>query len=194
MKVEIIGYFLWELFISIVAMYLHFRRYEDIYSLLTHSYLFRTPYSNDIENYGEFYYFARVIEGQCKPKSDSPDLLTLQGDILVHREHKPVITEKTLSDADLLLHHLYPFYFPGGGYWFPILYIYSKGALDIWSKLQSRSHCDKIMSLLEINSIEELTDKISKNPYGREMKYERTWEGAPWITNNIDVDKIGKNR
>lgn len=194
-KHEVIEFFLWDLFISFVALLLYYEKLNTLHNILTHTFFIK-KYGGACEpnNYSVFNCYLNVLEGECKPKSDNPRLFTLQGDIEVRREHDPILTKRNLTSADILLFQFYPMYYGDRKFWFPRTYVYHDGLIDFWAKLQSKKYCENIIKMTEVKDIDELKAKISKCPYDERMAYSNSFDAAPWITQSIDVGKIGQYR
>lgn len=195
--IDVIGFFIWELFISFVSLLFHYKKYEQLHDVLTHTFFIKQNRNWDCRpcDYSEFDYYSQILEEKCKPQSDNPRLITLHGDMLINRVHEPILTKTNLTNADLLLFHLYPMYHESKSWWFPKTYIYQCGPLELWSKIQSRGFCTEVMKLVEVDTIEELKNKISSNPYGDgRMRHNSYFRCAEWITNYVDINKIGIHR
>ena len=64
------------------------------------------------------------------------------------------------------------------------------GNQQIWSKMVSSRHCQLLLPLFGINTIEQLKDMVSRNVPDRGVKYNGTYMFAPVITWSISLDKI----
>lgn len=195
---EAYDFLLWELFISITALCLHYEAYSELYEILTHTYfLTNRLYTTQSEahNYTEFWTYLETIEDVCKPKAKISDQSTLRGEILVSREKKPILTKGSISNADLVLYQLYPFLDLNQSswkdYWYPTTYVYQNRPQRIWQKLRSRQYCERIMPLFGVNSLEDLKEKLSRPIPYKDMGYTETYKIAPPILASIKLDEIG---
>lgn len=193
---EVAGYFTWELLICITALLVHYKKYEELHSILTHTFFLRRQIYPEFEpcDYSKLCFYSQKLEEYRKSKNQFDRLFTLQGEMLTLREHEPIITKANIINSDLLLYHLYPMYYGNNSYWFPVTYTYYKGQMEFWTKLQSGQYCMDIMKLIEADTIDELKNKISTCPYPNKMRYSNYHFEAPWITKYIDVNEIGKFR
>jgi len=192
---EIYDFFIWETFICTTAVMIHYERFSELHQILIHTYFLRRNYLDATliaNNFVAFRRNLRVIESVCKPKSKNPNLFTLAGDILLMREKKPMITERLLVDADIVLCQLsYVFNLHKNGfYWFPHLCCYYEGSQEIWVKLESKEYCYKIMPLFGVSTIDSLKEKIKCCVFDKPVRYEMLCEYAPVILNNIEFEKI----
>ncbi len=194
---EIYDFMIWEFFISLTVICLHYEKYKELYEILTHTYFLRNSNLNDeIEayNYTKFRAYMKTIEYICKPICDRPNLFTLTGDILVKRERKPILTKESISNADIVLYQMYPILSPGGigyGGWFPTSYIYHSGNQNMWKKMKSKQFCKKILPLFGVESIELLKESIIKGQPEKHANYPHSFESAPVILDSINEEDIG---
>lgn len=196
-KAEFHEFFLWELYICITATLLHYERFKELNKILNHTYYLReSPFSEKVKafNFSKFRTYPQTIEEVCKPKSEQPRLHTLAGEMLLKREKKPIITRVSLATSDVVLFQLFQVFDlvdNGWDFWFPTVYYAVDIPQAIWSKLQSRSYCKKIMPLFGVSTIDELKEKISKCKVDREIRYSGSFEAAPSILSSIKLDEIG---
>lgn len=190
-------FLIWELFIVLTAVCLHYEKYSELYRILTYTYFLKENYFGDsltASNYTKFRAYCRTVETSCKQNCYNPHLFTLMGDILINREKKPILTKETLSNADLVLYQLYPLFdlkTNGNGAWFPLTYVYYNKKQEIWQKMKSRQHCEKIKLLFGVSSIGELKDKVAKSLVEKGMKYSEYFESPLSISSNIRSEEVG---
>ena len=195
---ELQNFIIWELYITTVAILLHYERFREIHGILTHTYFIRRDYSNNYvyaTNYFDFQSPFSIIETQCKPKSENPNLYTLAGDILIRRERKPILTKQTISNADIVLYQIGTL-LPNNNssnrnYWFPRTYIYHEYQQPLWQKLKSKAYCIKIAPLFGVSTVEELKETIKNSTVDHSMKYNSVWDCAPSILTSINFEEIG---
>ncbi len=193
---EFYDFVVWELLICTVAVLIHYERFMDLHKVLTHTYFLRESFSSNHMkeyNYTKFYSYCQTIENVCKPKCFNPKLYTLAGEMLVHREKKPIITKETLSNADIVLYQLFQSYNLGSegyNYWFPLSYIYCSTNQTLWYKMKSKVYCEKIMPLFGITTVSELKEIVQKCKADRDMRHNGAFQVAPTIMNYIKPDDI----
>jgi hypothetical protein len=190
---------IWEMFIGTTAIFLHYEKYLFLNNLLQRTYfLWENALGNSLtpDTFTRFRPTHRYIDDHIKPKSETPNLFTLAGDMAVKREKIPLITQITLSNADLVLYQLSSvFDFPSQIHWrwFPILYVYwgEYCKQPLWSKLVSNNYCQKLFPLFGVDNIDQLKALVEKSKPDRDMCYSRSFYSAPSIQQSIELDNIG---
>lgn len=195
---EFYDYVLWEIFICTISVLLHYEKFKEIYTILTHSYFINISQNNDNKEFKNFIFmrkYFKFLEIKCKPKNENPRLFTLAGNILVKREKKPIITRESLSNADIILYQFSEIVElsnnPMGYIWFPVTYIYHKYKQDFWIRLKSKKYCNKILPLFGVNNINELKKIINITSDRQGVGYSNFFNDAPTILRSIKIDEIG---
>ncbi len=199
---ETYRFFFWDIFICSAALLIEYERYADLRRMLNRTYFLRNLIgtNNDPRPYtfSEFRYHCRYLEECIKPKK-YPQRVSLQADILVKREYGVVITNRNLVVADLVLAHLAMLYgrTECGYSWFPSLSCYASyaGYGLPWDRLTSKSYCEKLYPLFDVDSMEpfkakicEMADLWAESGVGRYMY--GGW-GIPGIVSQEELAKIG---
>jgi len=192
-NLEFYYYFIWESFICTIVILLHYEKYGEINKILVRTY-FLNDRSGDENafNFDEFHQYFHFIEDICKPKFANPRLHSLAGDIAVKREKKPIITKETLTNADLFLYQM-SCAFDYSRKWFPALHVYRSEykRQAIWTRLQSKKHCEKLFPLFGITSLTELKKMISNCVQDNQFRYSMMSGVAPNILTSIKLEEIG---
>ena len=190
---EFYDFFIWEAFVSMVAVLFSFEKYQELNSILTHTYFLKNTYYEysaiEDSNYCKFGKYMRMIEEFFKPMSKSQTLYTLSGDMLINRAKKPILTESALAQADTLLYQLSVF-FNFDKCWFPTLYIYFKEEEAMWRRLVSRKYCQKILPLFGVSTIEEFKEKVSVCVTDTKISHARGRTCAANILSYINLEEI----
>ena len=192
-NLEVGYFFVWEALICVTALLLHYERYKDLNAILTRTYfLDATNGTQAASLFSSFYSESKLIECKCKPESDTKNLYTLAGEIVVKRVKKPIITEKSVAEADLVLYQMACALGTGGWVWFPKLYCYRNrySTQTIWSKMLSKRHCEKLYPLFGVTSIEGLKELVGKCAFDRNYRHRGSFDAAPNILNSINVEEI----
>ena len=193
-------FLIWEMYICSTAVLLHYKNYQDLHNMLNRTYFLRENPINPNKQPFSFTKFRLLlncyIEENIKPNSKTPDLFTLAGDIIVKRAKKPIITQSTMANADLILYQLSCIYdFAEDLYhqkWFPALYPYwGIGKQEIWGRMVSQKHCQKLFPLFGVTQTRNLIEQIKKSENDRDMRYSGSYSVAYPIIHSIELDKIG---
>lgn len=190
-------FFVWELFICITATLLYYEKYAELHLVLMSTYFLKKDQNDSLTAcyYSRFRRTCNTIERICKPKCTNPALFTLQADILVHRERKPILTVDSITNADLLLYQLYSIIIKDGeNYhpWFPLTYVYREDKQDMWVRLRSQEYCKKLFPLFGVNTIEELKSQVAEsNKLSDKLRFHNCFETPMRIESSISIDNIG---
>jgi len=194
-------FMIWEMFVCTTAIMLHFESYVELRSML-----YRTYFLNDspvtknqkARTFVSFRVIPKYIDEVVKQKLKS-NLITFSGDMAVKREKLPIIKKHTIANADTVLYQLsevYDLLKDEYWLWFPKTYIYlgdsfMSGKQEIWSKMVSKRHCEKLFPLFEVSTIKQLTEAIQRNKPDREYGYRNGLSSsAPTITYSINLEDI----
>lgn len=195
-QMEYYSFFIWDNFICMTAVLLHYEKFAELYNILCRTYFLKVNFnSNNITptNYFSFRKYFSIIEEKYKPVSEDARLYTYVGNMLVNREKRPVITGESISRADVILFHLsiiYEYNDNGDyGIWFPTTYVYDKTSYFWWQKLVSKKYCEKIFPLFGVKSMEELKYAINKCYINNIKGYEGY--SLPGVLDSLELDTIG---
>jgi len=196
------GFFMiWELFIGTTAILLHHKCYKELNAILNRTYFLKENHYSDSEqpnNFIKFRPYLRCIEVTINQSRETRKF-TLAGDILSKREKLPVLTTRTIANADIVLYQLSDALDIKGGWgaWFPMLYVYFGGSRygakqDIWSKMVSKRHCESLFPLFGVHSIKELTIAVEKNraDANSRIRHSGSFDYAPIIQDSIVIQDI----
>lgn len=200
--IDIYKIHVWELFICVVAYLRYISAYRAIHTLLTYSYYLETSIYGGVkayDNYTGFQYRGHLIEEVYKPTTDDRNYYTLLGKtIYTQRENLPIYRKELLAETDLFLYQVCNAYDLVGDrnprlgiYWFPTLYVYTKGEALEWNRMKSRRFCRKLFPLFDVDSIEGLKEIISKCTFDGAVCYRMCYRAAPNILDYIKVEEIG---
>lgn len=194
---ELYDFMIWELFITTTAVLLHYGKYADINLLLTHTYFLKqNAFNSSLESHSFLYFrkYFHTIEEKCKPKSSEPKRYTMSGDMLIHRERKPILTKESISNADLFLYQMgriLKIEERNYDYWFPTTYVYHSQPQPMWQRLKSRAYCISLLPLFDAKNIDEMKSMIDAVEYDSKICYHYSFESAAVIKSNIKIDEIG---
>ena len=180
-------FLLWECFVCTVAYLWHYEHFQEINSILTHTFFLKSDV-NSYEgtkpmNFLAFRFSSEVLSSYSKHKQR----ISIVSDIIEKRPYEPILNKKSFAYADVLLTQL-SFALEineANWYWFALTYnnVGLYGFDGMWNKLQSRRYCERIMPLFGVKTVEELIDVIKKHPVEREYRYNNliyTIPSIPW--------------
>lgn len=194
-------FIVWEMFIGATAIMLHYESYDELRTMLYRTYfLNESPVTKNqrARTFVTFRVIPRYIDEVVKQKQQS-NLITFSGDMAVKREKLPLIRKQTIANADIVLYQLsevFDLLKDEQWLWFPKTYIYLGNGFmssrqEIWSKMVSKRHCEKLFPLFNVSTIKQLTEVIQRNKPDREMGYRNGFSScAPTITYSIKLEDI----
>lgn len=192
---DLVSFIQWELFLSIVSVYIYINNYEGLNGLLHRTYYMYDWYDKHSKN---SYNYQHIL-AECHSLNsyyESQKLgnkFSTMADALMNRTNTPILTKTRLISADMLLYHLYPFVATDNGYWFPLTYVYQTRDVELylpWSKLESKDQFNHVAPLLGGISLDEFKSKM-EYPYSFSMSYNGTFNHALWITDYISPGRVG---
>lgn len=192
-------FLIWDMFICTTACLLHYEKYSDIRDLVEHTYFLKSqPHSEEKpKSFTAFRPYLQSLENIIKRSHEEPRLFSLTADIAVKRERLPVISKKTIVEADVLLCQLSWIWAAdtskNSDTWFPMTYVYDERgqASQMWRKLVSRKYCQTTGPMYGASSIDELKEIAQRGHYTREIKHPGAWNTAPSIASTIEIAEIG---
>ena len=196
---EYYDFFRWESFIGTIAILLHHEKYEEVHSILNHTYfLSEYPLKNSRLipcKFSKFRKPLRTLEFDYQ-KINQTRYLSYSAQLLTEREKMPILTKQLFAETDLLLYQLSTIFLSDESEsisyfwkWFPSMYPYVKRK-DLWVRLQSKSFCEKVLPLFGVKTINDLKLVISKATYDNSIRLNGAWDAALNILSYISVDKI----
>lgn len=190
--------FIFETFLYLVAIGLKNQNYKFVENILYSTYFLkgRNNYNQEPKNYEDLYRSVDVINKYYN-ETFSKNFINPMADLLIksipegfHASH--------LVQADLLCYYIATL---NNKRWFPKTYIYDTSRnQEIYYKMVSLKHFEKVKILFEVNSIDEFKEKLVKlrardlehNNY--RSGYSRSFDRVIPIYEMIKVDEIGTKR
>lgn len=189
---EIVGFFIWELMLDYITLCVQKKRFTDMSEVVTQLY-----YVKDDGRYPDglidFNFIYRHFELLDKTRDEEEKrYLSFQSELLTHRGFSNIINTQTLSESDIILYHI-SILNQTERRWFPESYVYHKGReIEIWSRMESKRFCESILCLFDVESIDELRIKIIETKQPTMVMHKWAYQEAPWITESIIPENIGK--
>ena len=166
-------FFLWDIFLSTVAMMLFYEKYSALGNLLTKKFLSRRrqvmcDYYDEIE-------FPELREHMPILGSlDHQHNYYYVAKLLLDEERAPSVTRGSLTTADVILcqiSHCYG-YWEKFEVWYPdTLAFYSINSLmiDFWKDMKSLENCEKKLKIFRVQDVHNLRQVIENNQFNKEM-------------------------
>lgn len=189
-------FFIHEIFIYSVAIGLKNDNYKFIEELLYSCYFFQDEnvYKTEPQRFEKLYNYVDIIDQYYK-QTYSQNFFCPMADFIIKRVPE-FMTKDHIIDADLICYYvsvLEKFR------WFPITYVYrTSGRFELFDRLVSQRHFEKIKILFNVKTVKELQDKLienkenDKNP--ERMGYSNSFDRVIPIYNIINIEKIGTKR
>ncbi len=189
-------FFIHELFLYTIAVGLKNENYMFVEEILYSSYFFQDKhnYKTEPKRFDELYNYVKIFDEYYK-QTYSKNLFSPMADLVIKRIPDS-INEDNLIDADLLCYYVSVL---ENLRWFPITYVYrTSGRFDLFDRLISLRHFEKVKCLFGIQNLKELKEKLNeirendKNP--DRFGYSNSFNRVTPIYNLVDIDKIGTTR
>lgn len=190
-----------ELFIYIISICLINQNYLLISELLHIPYFFTNKYQKTTpQKFVEIREFPQIINEYYRKEFNK---LSGSAELMISNL-SPSIKKSYFIQADVLLHfidELFNYEVMSYKKWFPVTYFYKRNEniQDVFTKLISKKHFEKIKMIFDTEKIEELQEKLSSYKFLNEKDNKRNprfqnnpWDHVPWIYELINIDEIGK--
>jgi len=192
-----------EIIISIIALLYKYRKYAQIYNLITYSFLARDEWQESV-NFHTFFYSQKEREiynldvrlGHIKYGNKERYKLTGIGDYWSRNISFDFLTLQEFVNADILISNLNGILLHDR--WFAISYVYADGNIS-WTKDIANAMLKKSSFLrykplfgnLDETTLTEALKRDSK--YGYHFGYENCFDRIPMISELIDGKKLFDN-
>lgn len=193
-SVEHYKFMIWNCFVCSILYLLHYEKYTEIRTLLTHTYFLQEERYPERKlwpsSFISFKTYLDVLDGEY---GKNQNILSYMADIAMNFTKHPLVTPKNFCQTDIILCQLsfvlkHPRSF---GNWFPNTYVYAKETESIWIKLTSQKNCKKILPLFGTTNIEAMKALIKENHVPDSYKYDGTLTSVPSIPLKIHGYEIG---
>lgn len=185
-----------ELFLYTVAIPLKNENYKLVEELLYSGYIIKDKYEVKKEptRFGVFYNHIEIFDAYYK-QTYSKNFFSPMADFIIKRIPED-FNQNLLIEADLLCHYIARL---NNLRWFPITYVYnSGGSFDLFDRLISMRHFEKVKVLFNVQTAEELRELLKKDKETDKnsdgWRYPNAFDSVAPIYSLIDIDKIGTTR
>lgn len=189
-------FFIHEIFLYTVAVGLKNEKYKFVEEILYSSYFFQSKYDsrNEPKRFDELYNHTDIFDQYYK-QTYSKNFFSPMADLMLARIPEG-LTKDNFIDADLLCYYVAAL---ENIRWFPMTYVYrTRGKFELFDRLISLRHFEKVKSLFAVSTTNELKDKLNhfkendKSP--DRMGYSNSFDRVIPIYNLVDIEKIGTTR
>ncbi len=185
-----------ELFLFIIALGLKNDNFKFIEEFLHSKYFIKNYYDKSIEpkSFTAFYLYTDIINSYYI-NINNMRYISPMADFMIKR--LPIfLSKKLFVQADLLCHYIGKL---NNLKWFPITYIYEDSAkYDLFPRLESKRYFENFKSLLGVETIDALKDKIrqleNQIPLEGHVGYSGAIESIIPLSSLIKLDKVGTSR
>jgi hypothetical protein len=198
LKIDHYRFFFYELFLYMTAMMIEKERFKELGAVLNNHFVFYNEKSNKTETYS-FMYFNHHVESLDKYRNERLQMrrVSITADTIKQRADIPAITFHRLTECDVLLYYIaIMMNEKEDGYfwhrWWPYLTVYSIYQLPILEKLISKRHFEKLKPLFDVNSIDELKQKVDKAIELKADRMQRFYHDFPYINKAFNFETMGK--
>lgn len=187
-----------EIFLYTIAVGLKNEKYKFVEEILYSSYFFQSRYErgNEPKRFPEELYNYVEIFDQYYKQTYSKNFFSPMADFMIGRIPEG-LSKDNLIDADLLCYYIAAL--DNLKRWFPIMYVYrTRGKFELFDRLISQRHFEKVKCLFAVNTPKELQDKLNdfktNNKNGDGFGYSNSFDRVTPIYNLIEIEKIGTTR
>lgn len=185
-----------ELFIYTISVFLRNEQYAVLDNLFNSRYFIKDRYQAQIKpsSYSSFYLNIDSVNAYYE-QLQGKKLIDVQAEMLIKRLPSD-FNKIDFIDADLLCYYVGLF---SGVHWFPKTYIY-KGeynlSFDFFNRLVSKKHFEKIKSILQLETIEELKNKLEKikSEDNGNMRYSNSWSRVGTLESLINSELVATTK
>ncbi|MEQ9441388.1 MAG: toll/interleukin-1 receptor domain-containing protein [Cyclobacteriaceae bacterium] len=186
-----------ELLIYLVAVSLKNENYEFVEEVLYSSYFTKDKYNhnNEAKRFDVFYDHTDIIKPYYN-QTHSQNFFSATADFVVKRI-PDFISKRILVQADLLCYHISEL---NDLRWFPMTYIYdTSGRHELFYRLESKRHFEKVKVLFDVETIDELEEKLNKleekdKDKSYRVAYSGSFDSVTPLYRLIDKEKLGTKR
>lgn len=189
-------FFIYELFLYLIAIGLKNENYKFIEELLISHYLFNEGFSSDREskNFGRFFFRLDLINSYYN-QTFSKTFISPTADLIIKRIPENLSID-LVTEADLLCHYIGKL---NSISWFPLTYIYKKfRKFDFFDRLISKRHFEKVKTVFNVTTAEELkiilTSFKNKEENTQPLRLSNSFDSVTHIFNLVKIEEIGTTK
>lgn len=180
-----------ELLIYTVAVMIENDQYNALGELLKSDFFIKDRFERiEHTKFTVFYSPHRILDEYRKERLQLR-LYSIAADTMIKRATIRKYPREKIVDAELVLHyissldkHSWP--------WFPILYVYGEetGKIELFQRLKSRRHFNKVKGLFMVNEPEELQTLLNSYERPDNYRYQNSFRSVTSLINHIKPEEI----
>ena len=192
-------FFNYELFLYFIATLLDLKKYKEAAYFINNQYFFRKDNVNQLVHLGPSILNRYVTTlDEIRKKRLSLNRVSITADLIKERALRPDLPFSALVQSDLILHYLTALYTPSDAFqwWFPRTSAYNSHwtTIELFERLISKKHFEKIRDLFDVKTEGELRKKIDAyalalNEHGGKY-YDDFYYRIPKLTEVIKIDEV----
>lgn len=183
-------FFTYELLLNFIAVLLLLKRYKEAAYFINSQYFYRSSRTGELTHNGIeiFNHYVASLD-EIRNKRLNLRRVSVTADLVKSYSTRKDISFTEIVQVDLILYYLTEL--QGGRFsWFPRTSVYnSRGAgVELFDRLVSRQHFEKIKDLFNVRTIDELKKSVAGYiERSKEQEHRRSW---PWDYEVLPVEKV----
>lgn len=190
-----------EMLIYLVAIGLKNENYKFVENVLYSTYFFKDSHNNynsEPKTFDELYRHIDSIDKYYK-ETYSQNFFSPMADLIIKRIPENM-GKSDFVQADLLCYYVANM---NDKRWFPQTYVYdSRSKKELFYKMVSKKHFDKVKGLFDVKEIDELKSKLSEikekdsqnDSYNNRVGYSSSFDRVLPLYDIIEIEKLGTTR
>ncbi|NMD72838.1 TIR domain-containing protein [Bacillus sp. DNRA2] len=180
-----------ELYIYTVAVMIENNQFDALGELLKSEFFIKDRFNRtEHSNYQIFYARHSVLDEIRKNRLESR-LFSIAADTMTKRANLRKYPLEQIVNADLILHYI-SVLDKHSWAWFPILYVYGEemGKIELFQRIKSKRHFEKVKGLFMVNTPEELKSLIMSFEQPDNYRYQGSFRAVPSLAHHIKPEEI----
>lgn len=192
------NFFIYELMLYFFTVLFILRKYKEAAFFINSQYFITGPDTGELVNVGIEFFNQHVASlDEIRNKRLNLQRVSLTADFIKQRANRKDIQFAQIIQTDLILHYLTELQLSDFS-WFPRCSVHGSRfstQIELFGRMVSKSHFDKIKPLFSVNNKEELRLKLEKYKeqvnQQQSRRPDRFYYEIPFLENLIDIKKIG---
>ncbi|WP_418604133.1 toll/interleukin-1 receptor domain-containing protein [Hwangdonia sp.] len=197
LSIDQFRFFYNELFLYIISVLINKEKYDLFSEIVNNDFVFYDDRSGKTEAF-TFMYFNQYSESLDKYRNNRLELrrLSVTADLIKQRADISPYGFEKIKESDALLYYVGIMRNKEESWswlrWFPQTSVYRVHRLPVLEKMASMRHFEKIKTIFDISTIEELKEKVNKTSEIKADKLQRYNHEIPYLKFAFNFDEIGK--